>query len=490
MMGSMPIRIAASITAAAATVVLLAVVVGVWATASLIMASATVAVAVAPLARRLLEARFDLLEPIVGGAVMLAVLFGIRPIAMLIAGDFVYRGVDITQGFPWAVALGLVGTASFVALYEWVRLRYLDTSPRVSAAARPFDRRVAYGWVATLAVLSVGLFGFHLSRLGSDLFDGIRLLVNGASPELVTRWAHTSEYLSTSPILAACAATVLGLAAGWRLTRVQLLLLLVLIAYPEVVFYLSGARRYMLPTLLVPLVTWMLMSGRRPGARLLLVVIPVAFLVLATIPFVRWVGTRDHGGAAAPLFEAVANPARAVHRFVLGPDTNMVPALAIEVSVLRSPVDFFYGRATFGDLLLAPIPHLIFPDKPQTARDELLTRVFGAPCQVSTGGVCDDFSIIGTFYQDFWLPGVIVLMGVVGAASAALWSRWRNAQEHNGLLIAVATWAVFVPIIFRAGFMPGFQWWLYFLLPCLLGVWLASRPGKRAEVVQGPSLPK
>ena len=488
-MGSRSIRIATSITAAAATIVLLAVVLGVWATVSLIMASATVVVAVAPLARRVREGTFDLVEPIVGGTVMLAVLFGIRPIAMLIAGDFVYRGVNIREGFPWAVALGLLGTASFVALYEWVRLRRLHAPPREPAAGRPFDRRVAYGWVATLTVLSVGLFAFHLSNLGSDLFDGIRLLAQGASPELVSRWAGTSEYLSTSPILAACAATVLGLATGWRLTRVQLLLLLVLIAYPEVVFYLSGARRYMLPTLLVPLVTWMLMSGRRPGRRLLLVVIPVAFLVLATIPFVRWVGTRDNGGAAAPIVEAVVNPARAVYRFVLGPDTNMVPSLAIEVSVLRSPRDFFYGRATFGDLVLAPIPHVIFPDKPITARDELLTRVFGAPCQVSNG-VCDDFSIIGTFYQDFWLPGVVVLMGIVGAASGALWSRWRNAPDHYGLLVAVASWAVFVPIIFRAGFMPGFQWWLAFLLPCLLGVWLASRPGKRLDVLKEASLPQ
>jgi len=475
-MGSRRTRVVAWIAATALTGGILIVVLGAWTTVSLFLAAATIVVAALPLAGRVRARSFDLLEPIVGGTIMLAVIFGIRPVAMLIAGDFIYRGVDITPEFPYTVALGLVGTGTFVAAYEWMRHRELRDSPSLHRAERRIERRIAYGYVATLGVLSVLLFGLHLSWLGSDLADGLRLLAGGQSPELVSRWAGTTEYLSTSPILAASAATILGVATRWRLTRFQLALLAVLIAYPLVVFYLSGTRRYMLPCLLVPLATWMLMSGRRPGGRLLLVVIPVAFVVLATIPFVRWASTRDEGGGvAAALVQAIENPARAVQRFILGPDTNMVPALAIEVSVLRSPGDFFYGRATFGDLLLAPVPHIMIPDKPQTARDELLTRAFGAPCQVSAEGVCDDFSIVGTFYQDFWLPGVAILMGIVGAASASLWSRWHRSRDDQRLLLATATWAVFVPIIFRAGFMPGFQWWLYFLVPCLLGVAVSMR---------------
>lgn len=480
MLGSSLTRVAGSIAAATLAGVVLIMVLGAWTTISVFAAVGTIGVAVLPLALRLRAGTFDLLEPIVGGTIVLAVIFGVRPIAMLVADDFVYRDVDIAQYFPYTVALGLLGTVAFVAAYEWVRRRQLHASS-LHERERRISRPIAFGSVAVLALLSVLLFGLHLSRLGTNLADGLRLLVGGQSPELVARWTGTSEYLSTSPILAACGATLLGIATRWRPTRLQLVLILVLVAYPVVIFYLSGTRRYMLPCLLVPLVTWMLMSGRRPSGRLLLALVPVAFLILATIPFARWVGTRDEatGGIGTVIVQAIENPARAVHRFVLGPDTNMVPTLAMEVSVLTSLGDFFYGRATVGDLLLAPIPHLIFPDKPQTARDELLTRAFGTPCRLAGEGVCDDFSIIGTFYQDFWVPGVAVLMGVVGAASAWLWFRWRRSPGDQRLIVAAGTWTVFVPIIFRAGFMPGFQWWLYFVVPCLLAVVAFMRPAGR-----------
>ena len=161
----------------------------------------------------------------------------------------------------------------------------------------------------------------------------------------------------------------------------------------------------------------------------------------------------------------------------------MFPALALEVRALRSPEDFFYGRATVGDVLLAPIPHIVFPSKPQTARDDLLVRVFGTPCVTTVGGVCDDFSIIGTFYQDFWIPGVAVLMAAVGVASAALWGRLRRSPDDARLILAAACLVVFLPIVFRAGFTPAIQWFLYFLVPCLVGAVLSTFPWGRGRAV-------
>lgn len=450
------------------------------ATLSLFLSLGTIIAAALPLVLRVRSRSFDVLEPIVGGTVMLALLFGVRPIAMIVTSDFEYRGMDITATFPHAVALGFLGTVAFVAAYEWV-LRRRSRHVVLDEGWRQIRGRTAYAVIVTLALLSLLLFGLHLSTLGSDVFDGFRLMVGGQSPELVDRWVNTTEYLSTSPILAACAATLLGIATRWRMTRIQLLLFGLLIAYPTAVFYLSGVRRYMLPCLLVPLAVWLLMTARRPSARLLIALVPLAFLVLATIPFVRWASTRDAsaGGVAAAFVQALQNPGQAVHGFILGPDTNMLPAVALEIGVLRSPDDFYYGRATIGDLLLAPIPRLIYPEKPQTARDDLLERLFGAPCQFAGGGVCDDFSIVGTFYQDFWMPGVAVLMAAVGGASAFLWAEWLRGRSDARLVIATATWVVFVPIIFRAGFNPGFQWWLYFFVPCILGVIAMTGPARR-----------
>jgi hypothetical protein len=453
-----------------------------WPAASLVLASATIVVAAQPLVARFRAGSFDVLEPIVGGSVALAVIFGVRPLAMLLTGNLSYRGEDIRPEFPFVIVLGLIGTLAFTRTYEWVHVRRVGNSSPEEAPQRRLEPAVIYGYVGVLVVLSVALFSAHLARLGTNFADGLRLFIGGTSPELIQRWAGTTEYLSASPILAECAATLLGVATQWRLNRYQFAFAAALIGYPLLVFYISGDRRFMIPTIGVPTVAWMLMTGRRPGRRIVLLAVPAAFAVLTAIPFARW-GTGEDGAGRLTdaLVEGVGNPVRAVDRFVLGPDTSMFSALAIEVHVLRDPADFFYGRASLGDLMLAPIPHLLIPNKPQTARDELLIRAFGGPCSVAALGICDDFSIIGTSYQDFWVPGVAGVLAAIGAASAATWSRWRRTRTDPRLIVVLSPWIVFVPIIFRAGLMPATAWCLYFVVPCLFGIVISMRRPKPLE---------
>jgi len=85
----------------------------------------------------------------------------------------------------------------------------------------------------------------------------------------------------------------------------------------------------------------------------------------------------------------------------------MVSILSVEVDVLNEAENFYYGRATFGDLLIALIPSALFPWKPTTARDLMLVDAFGSKCNATVRGLCPDFSLIGTFYQDFWYFGII-----------------------------------------------------------------------------------
>jgi hypothetical protein len=477
------VRLKLSIAATALAGLLLAAASSAWVAAIVMLAVGCIATTAIAIATRLRAGAFDLLEPIVGGSIVLAIMFGVRPIAMLIAGDFTYRGSDIRPEFPYVVALGLIGNLAFVWASGWVGVRTARNSRTGDAEDGRLEPALIYPYIAVLTVLSLVLFGVHLSRLGSGLADGLRLFAGGSSPELIQRWAGTTEYLSASPILASCAAILLGIATSWRLKPYQIALVLMLIAYPLMVFYVSGDRRYLIPSVGVPLVAWMLMSGRRPPRRVLLLAVPVAFAVLTAIPFVRWGAAQENsGGLAAALVQGLGNPVRAVDRFILGPDTSMISALAIEVRVIREPTDLTFGRATVGDLLLAPIPHLLISDKPQTARDELLIRAFGTPCSVTALGVCDDFSVVGTGYQDFWIVGVGGLLAAIGAGSAALWSRWRRSRTNPRLIVVLSPLIVFLPIVFRAGFMPAAAWCLYFLVPCLIGVLISIRRLKPTRV--------
>jgi hypothetical protein len=158
----------------------------------------------------------------------------------------------------------------------------------------------------------------------------------------------------------------------------------------------------------------------------------------------------------------------------LGADTEMLPAFAVEIKILNDYSDFFYGRAAFGDLVIAPIPSALFP-KPNSARDEMLLMAFGSKCNSGPGGLCPDFSIIGTLYQDFWVPGVIIGMFLFGFLSRKIWLSYRAQPNNPFRICAAAVTTVFTLIIIRAGFMPAFQWSLYFFLPIVVGLYLSRK---------------
>ncbi len=158
----------------------IASVLGLWALASALLAIGVLGVAAYPVVVRIRERRFDLLEPIVGGTLALGIIFGLRPIAMLMVGDVSYRGTDTSPEFQYVIGLGLLGTIAFVGTYEWVRRRQGVSGPALQPPA--VERRVAYAYVITLAALSVALFLLHLSRLGTDVVDGFRLATGGVRP--------------------------------------------------------------------------------------------------------------------------------------------------------------------------------------------------------------------------------------------------------------------------------------------------------------------
>jgi hypothetical protein len=427
---------------------------------------ATVALSVAlwPIVRRVLNGTIDVFEPILPASVMLASVFGVRPLVMLATGNrLLDERFSVASGFNRAVALGMIGTVSFVVGYELIfGARRRSASQWMGSKLNLPATRKAVRWLTGIGIL---LFFAQLARQGNPL-SALSVLLHGRSTAVAS--VDATAYLADSPLLLACGATILIISLRGNLAEGQRFIVILLVLIPVLAFSLLGNRRFIIPSVAIPLVTYYLVRNRRPAWWRLGVIVPVVFVILATIPFARAAGARRVAGGALPIFtQAFEAPFKPVEKFFTANDTEMVPALALEIENLRHPSDYFFGRATVGDLLLAPVPSALFP-KPQTSRNDLLIRIFGEPCG---GGFCPDFSTVGTFYQDFWYVGAVVGMLLLGAFSALLWVRFReNAQSNMGLILA-ASWAVFLPIIIRAGFMPSFSWWLEFLFP----LWLCMR---------------
>jgi hypothetical protein len=246
-----------------------------------------------------------------------------------------------------------------------------------------------------------------------------------------------------------------------------------LVFIPVAYFYLFGTRRFIVPAIAIPLVSYFLSRGIRPGVRTLSLAV-IAFYVLSALPFMRTEGARSEiGGLHSQMVYAFTRD-EIFKNIFLGPDTEMLPAYAVEVQALDSPNDFYYGKATIGDLIIAPIPSAIFY-KPTSARNDILIRTFGSPCDAGPGGLCPDFSIVGTFYQDFWIPGVVLGMMFTGWLSRRVWARYKMDPDNPHKVASAAIVFVFTFIVIRAGFMPAFQWALYFFIPIAFGLYLARR---------------
>ena len=413
--------------------------------------------------------RLDLFEPLLPAVVAMLSLFSVRPFMMFVSGEsHSYRSFDIRQHIGVALVICSLGVASYLVGYF---LSSRAPTPKPNATIRNISPKRLH----TISFIYVFLsFFLTLGYLGSDPIATLVVLSRGRSELISEHITVHSEYLFAAPLLLSCAAALLILGGKNKRLRIRrILLICLLVSAPIAFFYLVGTRRFMIPAIFVPLVSYFLMSRKRPKALYLILGIPV-FLILSAIPYMRTEGAREQiGGFGHQLIYALTRGD--IWRGVfLGPDTEMLPAFAVEVKTLNDHSDFFYGRAVLGDLIISPIPSALFP-KPISARDEMLLMAFGSKCSAGPGGLCPDFSIIGTLYQDFWIPGVIIGMFFFGFFSRRIWLSYRVQPDNPFRICAASITTVFTLIIIRAGFMPAFQWSLYFFVPIVVGLYLSKK---------------
>jgi hypothetical protein len=449
-----------------------------------LLAGAIAAVCVAPLARRLIFGTFDIFEPIVGAALMLLLLFAVRPLWSAATHEHVWDSgpAEVGSWLTRASAIALIGSIVFVLAYELWLLR----AERHPVEARPIEEQpLPDRWVvpiaAAMTLLGAGLWLYSLSFAGS-FAEGLDLALGGrsaASQDALT----SSEYLTSAPILGACGGLLILLASRPPYSWSRLAASAACFAVPCAIFTLSGGRRFVIPAIGIPIVLCALRARWRPPKWVVLAIIPAAFFVLILIPILRSSGARANAGGFVPAVKYyVTHPNDSLRYFIDGPDTENVLILALEVKTLERSSDYAHGNATIGDLVIAPIPSRIFPGKPMTARDQLLEQMIGSKCDPARRG-CPDYSAIGSFYHDFGIPSVLACMTLLGLGSAALWRRGLSPSASRVTVLLAASWVVMLPIILRAGWMPAFAWWLYFVVPTVVALklvgWMGARERRR-----------
>ncbi len=431
------------------------------------------AVCLVPIFWRLARGKLDLFEPLIPAALAMISLFSIRPLAMLATDELdYYRWVYIGDAIEPALLICAVGVTAYVIGYM-VPLRVGNSrfKYQVGVYNKSRFRVICAVYIATAVLLL-----WNYMSLG--FIESLSIIAKGQSESFDEAITVHTAYLYAAPILMACSAILIILVTGNRKLTVRTsMIVLVLIMLTATWFSLTGARRFIIPSIFIPLLTFLFIRKIRPKLKLIMIGLPL-FFVLSAVPYMRHEESRNQIGGIEDQVMYAFTAHNTLQKIYLGGDTEMLPVFAVEVKALDSPNKFYYGAATLGDLFIAPIPSALIK-KPMSARNRLLVDTFGYPCKEGPARICPDFSVIGTFYQDFWIPGVLLGMALMGMLSRRVWERFVRDPNNPFLIFNTAVVSVFTLIIIRAGFMPAFQWLLYFWIPVTMGLFMIVRRGVR-----------
>jgi hypothetical protein len=389
-----------------------------------------------PTAVILAARRFDLFSPQTIFAAAFGVMFLARPVAMLWTNNFSWGIADsppvtVGPGFTTMLLAAFLGTIAFQLGYFYRRpARTLRPAPKI-------DWGSGFLFRCALVIGSLGTLLFGAFVLQAYRHHGLSALFGGRSRSQTSLYQSSTAYLYDGMFLLAPATLLLvGSVVFGRGKRRRLAaalaggfgLLLVISTLP------SGNRTALLLLLGALFVFYFLARRKRPALVLSLVVILVGFFAVSVLRDTRTASIRQQGLAHGVL-SAFESPGEQVKLLFQGGDTSMAPAFALETQVVPAGLGYRYGGATVGDLVIRPIPHILWKGKPLAPEAALTKRLWGAA--YAAGVAHPVYSVMGTFYFDFGLLGVVAGMLFVGVAFGLVDARLLRTRDE-GLIVVLA----------------------------------------------------
>jgi hypothetical protein len=395
----------------------------------------------APLVARFVRHRLDVFEPITWANAALFLMFVIHPVAHWAYDSYSFRGYDVKQALDAGLVVAVAGTAA-------IQLGYAIPAGRTIAAWLPSAPTELHRPGAASA------YALGITALGIAGFVAFPSVSQGAS-----------AYLYYLPMLVIPGALLL-LAIGLRVGSASAVLLALFgVTAGFMVFGPSGQRAWLL-VLLAPTLVYgvYLRRGARPG------LLPLMMMLLITFPFLAAARDLSPGESLADLVGAVGQAVIAtpqtIREFVLGPDTEMLDGLAMEVQAVPRDLPFHPGNS-LASLVAQPIPRALWPDKPRQADDLVNEYLFGSVGYVvGNSGVA--FSLFGGLYFDVGLPSVLLGGLACGVLLRLPWEWYRRHAASPIAALQLAATLPFVVILMRGNMQDTLSRALFVIAPILL----------------------
>lgn len=403
----------------------------------------------------------DGFEPIVVFSAAWAVMFVLRPIGMLVYGDMTLRYTyDAIIGLPWALGLSALGAVSFGVGY---------TLPYSRAIAGRLGQRAESWSLPADGGKSVALICIALSAVGAVVSGGtvasawvtyLPLLAVPGSLLLLGRDRSRPSIATLLAFGALAALLVQAVAVGQR----------------SIVFYVFGSLA----------VLFYARRNRRPSVKVVALGGAIALLV-----FVNGLEVlRSRAEALGSFDVSLVSPSdfapeAAIERLLIGPSTEMLPALAVQIETEGKLWGF-----TPGYLALAVATHWVpggvWADKFLSSDELLYSRLF--PSHYALVKANAQFSILGGFYFDAGVVGVLFGTFVLGVLSRFIGGLLSVASASSAARLLYAPFIPLFVVLLRGDTALTLGLALYMYAPLLLAI-AFSRVDRRAvpSVSHAPS---
>jgi hypothetical protein len=447
----------------------------------MVLLGSLAAVLCLPLLWRATHGGLDPFEPLAVFSLAYGVMFVIRPYSELREGNdsIRYWGVyiDLEPVMGRMIGLALLGAVGFVIGY------HLPLAARLAKRLPnpPKDFHVDTVALAALGTGSLGLvlFGTFLLSTGATLFTNFR------DPEQLALFTGSSGYLYTGFYFLIPSALILIVVGDQRKKRAVLLLgvifavLFLLIALP------TGNRLPLLPFASGLLIYRYARRGTRPNMLLLLLLAVSAVILSSIVVHLRAPELRGDSTPERTVINVVSRPAAWFDPLTRGADNSMSVMLAAALTVVPEELPYQMGRDTFGDLLFRPIPRSIWPEKPVTPNQRMVSKLW--PEAYEANAANPEFSVVLSFYRDFGPIGVLLGLGVFGSLARTLYEYYLHNRDSMAAMLLLGVGLGFMVLGVRDNPVDTLWRWFPMMLPIWIIFHLAPRRNQlRKNERQGP----
>ncbi len=421
--------------------------------------------------------RVNVLEPIyiVNGTFYLYFVF--QPSMDLLFNNRYFFGVDYFSQLPMATTYVAIGIIMLMIGYYSnfgvsISRRIIKKFFIKNTNNNPNSKIKSFNYAIFLSIISFVGFYYYLKTIGGSFIGTITLnIISGSHhlyPTLNDQFSNPFvNYFGSMYLFSVGGFMILyAFQKRWRLLLIPLFL---------IIFALSstmGARFVLIILILSPIIYEYIKRNKVPKLTHIVTIILILFLIFGIIGALRvsiQSNKISHYNSSINLHDIWLE---------FSYDAGIYNTFYAMIKNIPKNYNFVYGY-TYLAALIQPIPRALLPNKGSGGPSIGLNIFDGNPIPAESGVA---YPMIGDFYVNFGIIGIVIFMFVFGISLRLLWEYLRLLGKSNWTKIIFAiSLSYLIQFISRGSPSQILTQWFFIVFPVIFGQWLTNRFSLRSK---------